>query len=88
VRGIHHLHMRSLAHKRVIFSAHVWVDDQPISEAVEIRKEITRRLSEMGIKHVTLQFESGDFEHKGIFCDTCSTDDKVHGHEDDECYTC
>ncbi len=74
VRGVHHLHMRSLVHKRVLFSAHVCVEDQTISQAEGIRMEITRVLAEMGIDHVTLQLESGDFTDKGIFCATCSSD--------------
>ncbi len=82
VRGIHHLHMRALAHKRVIFSAHVWVDDQLISEAEGIRNEINSRLYEMGIEHIILQLESGELEGKGIFCDTCSVDDKIHEHHE------
>ena len=78
VRGVHHLHMRSLAHKRVLFSAHVWVDDQPISRAEDIRREISRVLAQKGIDHVTLQFESGDLTDKGIFCDTCSSGEDTH----------
>ncbi len=73
VRGVHHLHMRSLAHKRVLFSAHVWVDDQPISRTEGIRREISCVLAQKGIDHVTLQFECGDLTDKGIFCDTCSS---------------
>ena len=78
VRGVHHLHIRSLAHKRVLFSAHVWVEDQPLSQAEGIGEEITRVLASMGIDHVTLQFESGDLTDKGIFCATCSSDEDSH----------
>jgi cobalt-zinc-cadmium efflux system protein len=81
VRGIHHLHLRTLAHKRVMFSAHVWVDDQKVSSAEKIQASIKAHLLEMGIAHVTLQLETGDHEHKGIYCDTCSSDG--HHHEGD-----
>jgi cobalt-zinc-cadmium efflux system protein len=71
VKGVHHLHLRSLAHGRLHFTAHVWVEDQMLSESDSVLREIQGRLASMGIDHVTLQLEAGDLAHKDIFCESC-----------------
>lgn len=68
VMGVHDVHIWSLAHRRIAFSAHIWVHDQRLSEAEGIRKKIEKMLSEMGIGHIMLQFECAECENGGIYC--------------------
>lgn len=68
VMGVHDVHIWSLAHKKIAFSAHVWVHDQKLSEAEGIRKKIEKMLSEMGVGHIMLQFECAECENGGIYC--------------------
>ncbi len=68
VMGVHDVHIWSVAHKRIAFSAHIWVHDQKLSEAEGIRKKIEQMLLEMGIGHTMLQFECGECENGGIYC--------------------
>ncbi len=76
VINVHDVHLRSVAHKRLAFSAHVWVHDQALSETAEMRQQIRDMLKEQGIRHVTLQFESGECENDGFYC-------RIH-HEEGE----
>jgi len=69
---IHDVHLRSLSHRRLAFSAHVWVRDQALSEAEEIRNKIQQILKEEGIGHATLQLEAGQCENDGFYC-------QIHG---------
>ncbi|HWR59630.1 MAG TPA: cation diffusion facilitator family transporter [Thermodesulfovibrionales bacterium] len=68
VMGVHDVHIWSLAHKKIAFSAHIWVHDQKLSEVEGIRKKIEKILSEMGISHIMLQFECAECENGGIYC--------------------
>ncbi len=68
VMGVHDVHIWSLAHKKVAFSAHIWVHDQKLSEAEGIRRKIEKMLSEMGVGHIMLQFECAECENGGIYC--------------------
>jgi cobalt-zinc-cadmium efflux system protein len=85
VMGIHDVHIRSLTHKRVYFSAHVWVRDRMLSEVEGIRMSIEDRLRELGIHHVLLQFECLECNTEGVYCRTCSIRPaelhEHHGHE-------
>jgi cobalt-zinc-cadmium efflux system protein len=71
VRGIHGIHLWSLSHRRVAFSAHIWVHDQKLSEVETIKNKIEARLRELGVVHIVLQFESGECEGEGIYCRVC-----------------
>lgn len=68
VLGIHDMHLWSLTHGRISFTAHVWVHDEKLSKVQVIGQEIKRRLAEMGITHVTLEFECAECEERGIYC--------------------
>ncbi len=68
VMGVHDVHIWSLAHKRIAFSAHIWVHDQKLSEAEGIRRKIEKMLSEMGVGHIMLQLECAECENGGIYC--------------------
>ncbi|HBA53260.1 MAG TPA: cation transporter [Syntrophorhabdus aromaticivorans] len=80
VIDVHDVHLRSVAHKRFAFSAHVWVHDQALSKAAEIRQQIRDMLREEGIHHVTLQFESGECENNGFYC-------RIHHEGEDNHHT-
>ena len=68
VMGIHDIHIWSLTHKRVSFSAHIWVHDQKLSELEPLRKKIEDMLQELEIRHILLQFECAECETNGLYC--------------------
>jgi len=62
VKNIHHVHLWKLNDSDIHFEAHIDVEDVPVSQTVEIQKQIEKRLHEgFDITHTTLQFE----------CDKC-----------------
>jgi cobalt-zinc-cadmium efflux system protein len=68
VMGVHDVHIWSVAHKRVAFSAHIWVHDQKLSEVEVTRKKIEHMLGDVGIGHIILQFECAECENGSIYC--------------------
>jgi cobalt-zinc-cadmium efflux system protein len=72
VLGVHDVHVRSVTHGRVSFSAHVWVRDRMLSEAECVRQEIEQMLRERGVGHTLLQFEAVECDRNGLYCPTCS----------------
>ncbi|NJD55481.1 MAG: cation transporter [Nitrospirae bacterium] len=68
VMGVHDLHVWSLAHRRVAFTAHIWVHDQKLSELEPLRHTIEDLLRGMKIHHILLQFECGECEANGLYC--------------------
>ncbi len=68
VMGIHDIHVWSLAHKNIAFSAHVWVHDQRLSDLEPLRRNIEELLRSMNINHILLQFECGECESNGLYC--------------------
>lgn len=59
VRDVHDLHVWSIAPGMSALSAHVLVDDCPISHVVRVRTDILELLrSRFHIEHATIQFES------------------------------
>jgi cobalt-zinc-cadmium efflux system protein len=81
VQGIHDVHIRSVAHGRIHFSAHIWVHDQKLSEVEGIRKKMEGSLREMGISHIMLQFECAECETNGLYCQVHEEDiSDLHSH--------
>ena len=68
VMGVHDVHLWSVAHKRIAFSAHIWVHDQKLSEVESIRQKIEGMLTDLGIGHIILQFECAECENGGLYC--------------------
>lgn len=68
VMGIHDVHLWSLSHGTVAFTARVWVHDQKLSGAERIRRSIEDMLKERGINHVIIQLECGECDEKGLYC--------------------
>jgi cobalt-zinc-cadmium efflux system protein len=79
VMGIHDIHIWSLTHRRVSFSAHIWVHDQKLSSLVPLRKKIEDMLLHLGISHILLQFECAECESSGLYCQV-HTEDEETGH--------
>lgn len=68
VLGVHDIHIWSLAHKRVAFSAHIWVHDQKLSEVEGLKKRLEDMLADMGIAHTILQFECAECQNGELYC--------------------
>jgi len=70
VLGVHDVHLWSVTHGRVAFTAHVWVHDQTVSRSQELSEKIKEMLQARGISHVTLEFQCAECEGRGIYCET------------------
>ena len=81
VMGIHDIHIWSLTHKRVSFSAHIWVHDQRLSELQPLRNNIEGLLRELKISHILLQFECAECESNGLYCQLHTEEEQnTHHH--------
>jgi cobalt-zinc-cadmium efflux system protein len=78
--NIHDVHIWSIGHGIPAFSAHVQIQDQKISEADCIRKEIEHELEHLGILHSVIQMECAECEEKGIYCIPRIGEMSVHKH--------
>jgi cobalt-zinc-cadmium efflux system protein len=88
VQGVHDVHIRSLTHRKVSFTAHIWITDMMLSEVESVRERITSLLTDRGISHITLQFEAVACQANGVFCQTCEPGSQtdvceigVHDHD-------
>jgi cobalt-zinc-cadmium efflux system protein len=79
VMGVHDVHIWSVAHKHIAFSAHIWVHDQKLSELEGPRKKIEEMLTAMGINHIMLQFECAECQNGSLYCQIHTTDTH-HAH--------
>jgi len=57
VRGVHDLHLWAITPEFPCLSAHLVVDEQPVSQAERIVRVATTRLKKLGVRHATLQVE-------------------------------
>lgn len=78
VACVHDVHIWSIGHGIPAFSGHVQVNDQKISEADRIRKEIEHKLSHLGIRHSVIQMECLECETNGIYCKLKSLGEAHH----------
>jgi cobalt-zinc-cadmium efflux system protein len=72
VEGVHDVHIRSLSHGRVSFSAHVLTKDMMLSDAEAVRTKIDELLRGMGVEHIMLQFESVECPTDSLYCRVCN----------------
>lgn len=79
VMGIHDIHVWSLAHKKIAFTAHIWVNDQKLSELEPLRKQIEAMLRELKINHILLQFECAECETNALYCQVLE-EEELHRH--------
>jgi len=78
VRGVHDLHVWSLAQNLRALSAHILTDDMPISEGARVQREVNGLLHERyGIAHATLQLECVGCEPDALYCEM-----KEHNHKE------
>jgi cobalt-zinc-cadmium efflux system protein len=76
VRGVHDLHVWSLAQNLRALSAHILTDDVTIREGAQVQREVNALLHEKyGIAHATLQLECVDCEPDALYCEL-----KEHNH--------
>lgn len=82
VRGVHDLHVWSLAQNLRALSAHILTDDVKISEGAQIQRELNTLLHERyEIAHATLQLECVGCEPDELYCELNEHDhdhDRVH----------
>lgn len=77
VRGVHDLHVWSLAQNLRALSAHILTDDMSISEGARVQRDINAILHErFGIAHATLQLECFGCEPDALYCEI----NQPHGH--------
>jgi cobalt-zinc-cadmium efflux system protein len=77
VRGVHDLHVWSITQNMRALSAHVLVDDEPISVGAGVQRRINELLHiRYNIAHATLQLECVDCEPDALYCELNS-----HQHE-------
>lgn len=70
VRGVHDLHVWSLAQNLRALSAHILTDDVTISEGARVQRELNEILHERyGIAHATLQLECVGCEPDALYCE-------------------
>lgn len=70
VRGVHDLHVWSLAQNLRALSAHILTDDVSISQGARVQLDLNEMLHEhYGIAHATLQLECVDCEPDTLYCD-------------------
>ncbi|HSD85573.1 MAG TPA: cation diffusion facilitator family transporter [Anaerolineae bacterium] len=70
VRGVHDLHVWSITQNMRALSAHVLVDDEPISVGAGIQRQINDvLLSRYNIAHATLQLECVGCEPDTLYCE-------------------
>jgi cobalt-zinc-cadmium efflux system protein len=78
VRGVHDLHVWSITQNVRALSAHVLVDDEPISTGARIQRQINEVLKQQyNVAHATLQLECVGCEPDALFCALNSFN---HGH--------
>ena len=58
VKDVHHLHIWAISTTQNALTAHVLVDD--IAEMEHTKEQLKEKLSEMGISHATLEFETSE----------------------------
>jgi cobalt-zinc-cadmium efflux system protein len=70
VRGVHDLHVWSLSRSLRVLTAHVVIDDLPLSRAAAIQREIGELVvHRYGIGHCTLQMECEGCQPDALYCD-------------------
>lgn len=70
VNGVHDLHVWSITQSMRSLSAHIIIDDIPISASAAIQREVTELLfHKYGIAHATLQFECTQCGAGLLYCD-------------------
>jgi len=81
VQSIHDLHIWTITSGLNALSCHAVIDGQlTISEGEKILREIEHALEHKGIKHVTIQMETADHNHKNSILCQIKNDSPSHHH--------
>ncbi|MCX8084503.1 MAG: cation diffusion facilitator family transporter [Calditerrivibrio sp.] len=68
ITNIHHIHIWSIGEKDIHIEMHVELEDMLLSKTEPIREKIEQLLSQFGINHVTIQFETDYCVNKNLIC--------------------
>jgi cobalt-zinc-cadmium efflux system protein len=78
VRGVHDLHVWSITRSLRTLSAHLIIDDVPVSVGAKVQAAVGEMLAhQYGITHATLQLECVDCIPANLFCDI-ATNNQTH----------
>lgn len=66
VEDVHHLHIWAISTTETALTAHVLIEDTFRME--QIKQEIKCELSNVGVQHATLEFETTEFQCEGLSC--------------------
>jgi cobalt-zinc-cadmium efflux system protein len=83
VRDVHDVHVWSIGHGIPAISCHVRVNDQKISEADDIRKDIEHKLLHEGLKHSVIQMECANCHCEDLYCNV-TAESTLAGHREHE----
>jgi cobalt-zinc-cadmium efflux system protein len=84
VRGVHDLHIWSITQGLRAFSAHILIEDIPISQGAVIQREINEVLSHRySIGHATLQLECVGCDPDVLYCEMAEDYNHEHNKEKD-----
>jgi cobalt-zinc-cadmium efflux system protein len=78
VIDVHDIHIWSIGYGMPAFSVHVVVSDQLLSEADRIRKEIEKKIGDIGVKHSVIQIECSGCDNNNFYCKVKKVSE--HGH--------
>jgi len=85
VLSVHDVHLWSVAHNYVAFSAHVLVREKRLEEVQGTKRQIERILGKAGVDHSTLQIEHECTENSnGLYCEGGMTYKKTDTSTDDQ----
>jgi cobalt-zinc-cadmium efflux system protein len=81
VKGVHDLHVWSISRSLRILSAHIVVDDAPLSEVSALMQRIRHLMHERyGIDHCTWQLECEGCDPDRLYCDIANHTPHSHHH--------
>ncbi len=81
VMGVHDVHLWALTKGQVMFTAHIWVSDEKLSQLQDLGNRLKQKLAGMGIDHATLEFQCMECEDKGIYCELREETEEHTGHD-------
>lgn len=78
VIDVHDIHIWSIGYGIPAFSVHVVVSVQLLSEADKIRKDIEKKIGEIGIKHSVIQIECSNCHSNNFYCKVKKVSEQGH----------
>lgn len=80
VLGVHDVHIWSIAPGVPALTAHLWVHDQSLGSADQIRQKVEHNLAHLGIRHTVLQMECAECSNGGLYCQIQTGMPSPHEH--------